>query len=118
MLKFLRFREAGNLKLERVVFSAQETANVGNIILCRTRSSDGYVFPEIYDSLWLPDIEVSKGDYVSVYTKSGVTGSKVGPDGKTTHFFYWDRELAIWDADEVAAVLMNVASWSFLVPDK
>jgi hypothetical protein len=117
-LELYRIRERGNIGQERVVLVARDDVDVGGMVLCRTRSERSDIYPDIYDAFWLPDVNVAKGDFVAIYSKAGTTGSKVGTDGKTTHFFYWHRDRPIWDAKDVAAVLMSISTWSFLLPGK
>lgn len=58
-----------------------------------------------------PPKDVDAGDFVSLRTGKGKSGSFVNDEGKTVHRFYWGLDHPVWNDDGDAAVLLQIADW-------
>lgn len=113
-----RVREPGKLQLERVVMRAQSDVDIGDYILCRAKSVGEQIFADIDFSFWFPDKQVRAGDWIVLYTRSGISKEKETESGSTTHFFYCEKTAALWATADFSVVLMHTDSWNALRPSK
>ncbi len=109
-LKITAIRDAGDLKNERVVMKATESADVGNFVLFCTGFHNGEVTIDVKRAYWFPFKKVSVGDFVVVYTKAGTDSAKEFNQVKS-HFFYWGNSSTVWDQQQVSAVLLHAPEW-------
>ena len=100
-------KDAGDLNRERLVLRATENLNVGDFaVLCCSHINENEVGSgDIPHTYWFENAEVSKDDFVVLYTKRGTRSSKTADTGRTSHFFYWDRTGSIWNANYRPVVL-------------
>lgn len=105
-------KDSGNLKKERVVLKILSSDNVGNYLLAdTTQLDDGSVTNVLNHVFWIPDQEVNQGDTVVIYSKKGQESKKVNKSGKTSYFFYWGLERAIWNDVNDSAILIQINQW-------
>lgn len=109
-LKVTAIREAGNLEKERIVMKAESSLDVGEYVLLQTGFREDSVNTSVFTAYWFPDKEVSAGDYVILYTKSGRASERDFNDVQS-HFFYWGKSEPIWDKKSRAAVLLHAPDW-------
>lgn len=109
-LKITAIRDADNLQKERIVMKAQSAVNVGEFVLLQTGSSDGTVTTVVHQTFWFPDKEIGMGDYVVLYTKSGIPSDTIFKAVKS-HFFYMGNLQPIWNEKDRSAVLMYAPEW-------
>lgn len=112
-LKIRRFRDRGDLSGERIVLVSSEDMDVGKYLLLKSRTvNKDEVSTDLKDCFWLPDLSISAGDLVVIYSKAGQNRSKEYGDGSKSHFMYRGLKSAIWGDDADCAVLMEISSWS------
>lgn len=108
-----RVADVGNLSKERLVLYAESDVDVGSFILCRsTALGEGEVSSKLRNTFWLPDLAVSAGDLVIVYTKSGKNSTRTNSDGSRSHFLYRGLTSPLWDEDMACAVLFEMDDWA------
>jgi hypothetical protein len=61
---------------------------------------------------WFWAKNVSPGDFVVVYSKSGSTSEKKNSDGTTSHFFYWGLSSPVWMPGRTP-VIVETSTWTF-----
>ncbi len=97
---------------ERIVLDIIADSDIGEfLVLDTTYNSNGQVSNKVKHPYWFPDKEVQKGDTVVLYTKKGENSSKINTNGTTTHFFYWNLDINIWNNDGDCALLLHVYEW-------
>lgn len=111
-LSIVSVKGAGDLKSERLLLKVRDDTDVGDYFVADTAyQGEGQVSSKLRNVLWLPDREVGRGDLVVIYTKSGADKSRDNEGGGRTHFLYWGLKSAIWDREDVAAVLFYIGEW-------
>ncbi len=112
-IKIKYVKDAGNIKKERLVLEVTDNDNVGNYIIAdSTYLGDGSVSNKLRHTFWVPDKDVSYGDLVIIYTKSGSNKTKENKDETASHFFYWGLESPIWNKNGDSALLIEVKNWA------
>ena len=112
-LEMVGIKGAGDLHSERVVLRATEDVNIGSYILFFSNElREGLIASDVVSPIWLVDKEISEGDYVVVYTRSGIEGSKKRSDGNRTYFFYRGLAKPQCSREGVVAVLLEARNWS------
>jgi hypothetical protein len=103
---------AGVLDRERVVIKAIGSADVGDYAVFRAiaTSKNRITTGNVPNVFWFPDIEVTAGDIVVLYTKKG-THSKKKTSGSTSYFFYWGAESPFWENAAYLPVLVHTDNW-------
>jgi hypothetical protein len=114
-LKITNIRNQGDLDKERVVMKVESGGNVGEFLLVQSGYSNNSVTNGVYDTYWFPDKDVNVGDFVVLYTKSGIDSEKPFNEVKS-HFFYWGRKQPVWSTENRAAVLMHAPTWESFKP--
>lgn len=94
---------------EHVVFKVLEDCNLSHYILMdNTYDAVGNISNVHRHSLVLPNINVSKGDFIRIYTGIGEPRSFVNQSQSITHEIYWGFEdgISIWnDASDKVYIL-------------
>ena len=118
-LEIESFADAGNLSKERIVLRAKTDLDVGEYALLRSGvgPDDAVPLSGRKIAFWFPDEMLKANDLVILYSKKGTTGSKKLEGGRTAYFFYWGRDSVLWADRLYGAVLLEVATWQFKVPD-
>ena len=110
--------DKGNVQKERLVLKVRSSADIGDYILIQSGYNDGGVTIGTFHTYWFPYKEVSHGDLVVLYTKSGKDSEKELSGGKKAHFFYWGIDAAIWGTADKAPVLLHAPEWVSKSPDE
>jgi hypothetical protein len=113
-LRFGSFADSGHYEKERVVLSATADLKVGDyaVFASKPSRSTGGATAGSKRAYWFPDKEIKQGDSVVIYTKKGKTSTKILPDDRTAHFFYWGLDEPLWAA-EMGIVVVKVETWQF-----
>lgn len=85
-------------------------------MLVRTEFEAGQVTTEVRNTFWFPDMLVSAGDIVVVYSKLGSPNYKGLSEDRRAYFFYWGQSSALWDDEDVAPVLLYAPEWMSKAP--
>lgn len=115
--QIIAVKDAGDLPNERIVLKVGANIDIGAYVLLCTEFVDSSVTNDVESAYWFPDKEVSEGDMVVLYTRSGRDKSRENKSGNNTHFFYWGKERPIWGRSDRAAVLIKSRSWQGFTPD-
>ena len=115
-IKINKIADAGVLNNERIVMKALSDADVGKYAVFESRYRDDSITTGVEDVFWFPDKEVSKGDYVVLYTKRGNQSEKTLRSGNKSHFFYWGSTSAKWGNTQTVPALLEIADWETHVP--
>jgi hypothetical protein len=120
-INFSSIAKAGVLDEERVILSATGKADLGQyaIFKCHTANDDDtdVYSGDVPHAYWFMAADVSKGDYIVVYSKRGTRSEKKNPDGTTSHFFYWGLSKPIWTPG-FTPVVVNTGAWLIGTPIK
>ena len=120
-LKISSFADVGVIEKERVVLKASVALDIGNFVVMQTAVSSGsdkVPTTDIHHTFWFPDKEISAGDLVVLYTKSGKQSDKAISDGANkAHFFYWELQHAIWNVKDRVLVVLHTPEWEYLMPE-
>jgi len=111
-VKILYIKDAGDKSGERIVLQANNDCNIGDYILFDTTYEGNYISNKLRHNYWFPDKKIKSGDKVILYTKSGEESSKENKSGNTSHFFYWDLDITVWNKGEDCAVLIKVEDYN------
>ncbi|MBZ9870500.1 hypothetical protein LB542_06475 [Mesorhizobium sp. BR1-1-9] len=112
-LKLRSITEPGNLHLERLTLKAEVALNIGDFVVAQTGWAGEQPSIQIFHAIWFPYEEVKAGDLIIIYTRQGNPSKKLLKTGNNTaHFFYWDLNKTIWDANFRGAVVMNAPEWN------
>ncbi|ASU40504.1 hypothetical protein hmeg3_20845 [Herbaspirillum sp. meg3] len=115
-LKITNIRDRNDLAKERVVMKVELGGNLGEYLLIQSSYSENSVTNGVYETYWFPDKDVSAGDFVVVYSKTGINSEKPF-NGVKSHFFYLGKSHPIWDTKDRAAVLMHAPVWESFKPE-
>jgi hypothetical protein len=118
-LEIRSFADAGVLEKERVVLRAIDDVDIGDYVLLRSRvGAEGGPTSGRKDAYWLPDIVISKGDLVVIYSRGGKSAKKALSSGKTAHFYYWYQKKTFWGPnDGNTLTLIEASEWESRTPD-
>lgn len=108
--------DAGDLERERLVLRINAKLDIGDFMLVCTGFFEDEVTTDVKSSFWFPYSDVKAGDLVVLYTKSGKAHEKAIGQGRTAHFYYWGRKKPLWEADNVAPVLLYAPEWVSRAP--
>ncbi|WP_395443254.1 hypothetical protein [Caulobacter sp. UC70_42] len=108
-LKIVDVKSKGDYDNEYVVLRATADCNLKDYMVC----------DETYDaagksnlnrhSYWFPDHLVTKGDYVTVWTKTGKNIVGQMESGDPAHRFFWNLKEAVWNDSGDVAHLVEIA---------
>jgi hypothetical protein len=114
-LRVVGVRGDGDLDKERVLIRAVAPVNlIRFLILNATFTGPNQIRDLNRKVFWFPSHNVASGDYVRIYSRTGVAKSHSGKfSGLSTtyHDFFWNRTLPIWEGKSSAVVLIEVAAW-------
>ena len=114
-LELKSFADAGVLDKERLIIRVLADVNIGSYVVLRSKKNDnGMPISGTKDAYWFPDVKVSRGDLIVLYTKRGTSSKKVlEGSGGMAHFYYWSKGSPFWGADSSnTAVLIYADSWA------
>jgi hypothetical protein len=103
---------AGDIAQERLIMKASGQDDMGLYAVFNGKISDkgALVAGNVQDAYWFMNVKVNDGDLIILYTKVGTRSQKKTDDGITSHFFYWNRQKALWAPDRVP-VLIATPTW-------
>lgn len=108
-IEILNVLDKKDLKHERVVLSVKEDCNCWPfIILSNKQTYAGYKAVFVF-----PNMEVYKGDMITVYTKKGVTQKQKMPNGYVNHILYWGEDASVWNDDMQQILLLEVRDYEY-----
>ena len=61
-------------------------------------------------------MNVSKGDTIRIYTRSGAPKQERESDGAKIHLAFWGLDEALWEENDWAPVLLHASIWNALTP--
>lgn len=108
--------DRGDITHERLVLRVRRDVEIGDFMLLRTAFAEGHPTTRVENTLWFPDMSMSAGDIVVVYSKSGSIKQKKISGDRTAHFFYWHQDSTLWDDDNFAPVLLYAPEWASKAP--
>lgn len=117
-LKIRSVAEKGVEGKERLVIRVESHTNVGEFLVMCTGFANGSVNIGVTHTYWFPDKEVSAGDLIVLYTKSGTISEKKLESGSKAHFYYWGEQGSLWSASNKAAVLLHAPVWESSAADE
>lgn len=113
-IKIQQIADSKILDKERIIFEVLENDFLGAYLVLKSKQiGEKTVSNKTEGTYWFPDKNVSKGDLVVLYTKSGVNTERKNNDGTTTHFFYWFIDEAIWNSPEDTVILIATQEWNY-----
>lgn len=99
---------------ECIVLKVIEDCNLWPYVLIdNTFGPDGQVSNINRHLFVFPNMNVSEGDFIAVYTKSGTNSSFKNRHGSSTHMFFWgyDNDYRIWNKGGDRALLIKVSEF-------
>lgn len=118
-LEIKNFADAGVLEKERLIIRVLSDVNIGSYMVLRSKKNDkGMPISGTKDAYWFPDVIVSRGDLIVLYTKRGTSSKKALKGGDSTaHFYYWSKGVPFWGAEKSnTAVLVYADAWASKSP--
>lgn len=110
-LKVDSINHRGNLSEEHVSLLVLESCNLSNYMIMDTTFASGdYISNEHRHVRWLPELEVTAGMMVALWTGSGENRTEVHAGIQWQHVF-WNSGTHIWNNDGDAAVLLEISNW-------
>lgn len=116
-LQIIGVRNAGNLIKERLLLKATEPIRPEHYIVVNVKQNTASSISILNDKVyWFSsDILVNTGEYIRLYTKSGVykrVETTYGESPAVFHNFYWGLDSPVWSAEKTDAVtVLKVNSW-------
>lgn len=94
---------------ERIILFVENSCNTWPYILFDTTyDDDGRVTNRNRHSFIFPNLDVTTGDFIVIYTGNGSYNSFRNKRGTTTHVLYWGLEVNIWNSRQDSALLVKV----------
>lgn len=110
-LKIIYINGKGDFDTEFVVLEAINDCNLKFSALADTSFlNEEYISNHLRNFFWLPDIEISAGDIVAVFTRPGNFTQKI-ENGRMVHRIYWGLNRAVWNNTGDAAILFSIKGW-------
>ena len=111
-LEISSFVDVGVYERERLVIKILFDIDIGSyVVLLSSLSEARNPTAGRKTAYWFPDGKVKTGDLVVLYTKKGEDRKKDIGEGRTTHFYYWGLDGAIWGSSNKTAVILRIADW-------
>lgn len=111
-LKIFSIEGKGDLEKEVVWIEVIDTCGIQNYVVSDTTyANENHISNELRHIFWFPTKEVSKGDLIALWTKSG--SIRIGRNNRNTntHHFYWKLGRTVWNKDGDCAVLFELNDW-------
>ena|SRR5258708_5714659 len=113
-IKIQSISDSGVAGKERVLFKAIGIDNVGKYIAFSTiETSPGKIYSNPKKVYWFPDQEVKSGDFIILYTGSGVNTKFANKVGTITYVFYWNLSETIFVTNQDTIALLRIESWEY-----
>lgn len=111
-LKIVSVHNQGDFDKEHVLLRAVEDCNLTHYLLADTTYiKDDVVSNRLRHTYWFIDKPIKKGDYVSVWTKSGIDTEGTMQDGTPIHRLFWNLKTAVWNDTGDCAILVYTPNW-------
>lgn len=111
-LEILRVQNQGDATEEYVLFEAVEDCNLNRYALYdATYTGEGKISNKMRHFFRFPSHDVAAGDLVSLRTGKGKRETLVNNLGRTVHRYFWNLNEAVWNDEQDAAVLLEIADW-------
>lgn len=111
------FANNGDIGKERLILKANVDLDIGKYAVLYTElTADHNATAGSKLAYWFPDEEIKANDLVVLYSKNGTSSKKDLGNGRTAHFFYWERESPLWNDKSKGAVVLQVAGWAKKAP--
>ena len=118
-LELKSFADAGVLDKERLIIRVLADVNIGSYVVLRSKKNEnGMTITGTKDAYLFPEVKVSSGDMIVLYTKRGTSRKKVlEGDGGMGHFYDWSKGYPCWGADSSnTSVRIYADSWASKSP--
>ena len=103
----------GDFDKEYVLITVLEDCDIGRFVMAdSTYAANGKVSNKLRHTHWFPDKQVKKGDWVSLWTKTGADITTT-LNGVPMHRFFWNLKTAVWNDEGDCAVPQELLSWQF-----
>jgi hypothetical protein len=110
-LKIVGIYDRGIPNQERLHLNVLAPADLSfHVVLDTTRVGDT-VSTQIRNVYWWTRYPVQAGDWVILYTRSGLFSTARRADGRTNHFFFWGMKSVLWANPASCAVVLGVQDW-------
>ena len=106
IIEFKSIADRGNYDKERLVLKVLADTDIGDYLIAQTDALGQDIGTELYHTFWPSFKNVSGGDLVVLYTKSGKHNEKERSHGRHTHFDYWGLSSPIWSENDKAALVL------------
>jgi hypothetical protein len=110
-LLFHSFIDKGNYSQERIALRVSDDCNIKFFLILLTEKVTDQFFNQPSKTFWFPPKDVKKGDWVVLYTKSGVASDQKNEDGSTTFFYYWGIPTPIYNRPIDGIVVAALENW-------
>lgn len=107
-IEILEILDRSDLAHERVVFKVNEDCNCWPFILFRNKGVRSESRPYIFNNM-----DVEKGDVITLYTKNGNYRKDRLVSGMTNHVIYWGLNNSIWGDKSCIALLVKTDKFEF-----
>ena len=105
------FADRGLIDKERIVLKVLQSTDLGDYALLRSSIDGGSATSGKKDAYWLPNLDVTEGDLIVIYSKVGADSSKSLASGRKAYFYYWGFSVALWSSESFGAVLLEAPNW-------
>ena len=95
-VKIINIKSVGIPDKERLVLKVLNDDDIGYYVIFKTSFIEERIYTHIKNTFWFPDKKVRKGDFIVLYTKSGIQSEAKNKMGTISHIFYWGLKEAIW----------------------
>lgn len=109
-IKVMHIKDIGNIEKERVVLVSDGDDNSWSYGLGKADAVGDGFYPVISKMFLLPEVIVTKGDMLSVYTREGDYRSYVFNGKAMVHEIFMGMDSTFWKSGD-SAVLFNIAGW-------
>jgi hypothetical protein len=111
-LKFVSLVDRGQLGTERVHLVVTRDGDMSYYVLLATHAlSPQEIASGNRLAYWFEPKKVREGDHIVVYTRPGTYSRSVRPDGRTNHFFFWERREPLFGAPNARVVIAELNTW-------
>ena len=106
-VKISRILDRGTDK-ERLVLKVLRNCNMNEYVVFDTTFDENGVVSNKHRHLYVfPQIDVKVNDTVVLYTRRGTYSTIYNDNGTTSHFFYWNLDIHVWNNEGDTAYLLH-----------
>jgi len=107
-LSIAEIKSPGDLESERLVIFANKDTRSGDYVVFSAKADEKGVYGGIGTAFWLANVNLTAGDNLVIYTKTGVLKTKDIDVTRKSHFLYLGQNAPLWKDGTRAAVLFYV----------